>query len=166
MSESVGQKGSVKRASELLGVPVAGATQIENAGGVTRSMFDLRKAGLGLAGRVVGLGAQKVVDARQSSGDAASSDPIPVPRHAVLAVTSDAVHIIPASDAGRMKKGTQPLTIPLSEIADVTLDERNVATGFVIGLRSGKSLSAETKRIGANRHNIEVLRLLQSSITP
>lgn len=162
--DGVGPKGSVKRASGFLQVPVHGATQIESAGGVTKSMLDFRKAGLGPVAMLVGLGSQKAFDAARAQGDAEPGQPIGVPRHAVLAVTSDSLHIIAASDAGRIKKGAPTITIPLAAISAVLIEERKVATGFRVELTQGQYVVAETKRIGANRHNIDVLRLLQSRL--
>jgi hypothetical protein len=168
MSDTVGQKGSIKRASEFLGEPVDGATQIESQGGVVKSMTGVSVAGVGLgpagflAGFLLGLGAQKAYDARQGKAASEPGEPIPVPRHAVLAVSRTAVHVIPASDTGRMKKGSSTLSIPLAEVATVIIDERKVVTAFKILLTSGQFFTGETKRLGANKHNIEVLRLLEA----
>ncbi len=59
MPSAVGQKGAVKRSAAFLGEAVHGATQMESQGGVTKSMTSMSGAGLGLAGRLLGAGAQK-----------------------------------------------------------------------------------------------------------
>ncbi len=161
MTGSVGPKGSVKRASEFLGEPVDGATQIESQGGVLKSMTDPRGLLFGLAGRLLRLPGQ-AYDPGKALEETPPGEPLPVPRHAVLAVTPTALHVIPASDTGRMKKGASALSLPLADVVSVSIEEKKVVTDFTISLAGGQVVTAETKRVGANKHNIDVLRLLKS----
>lgn len=164
MSDAIGQRGSIKRAGEYLGEAVDGAIQIETRGGLLKTTA--RAGGLGLVGKLAVQGGMAARDAhRKRQQDAPSAEPMQIPRWAVLAVTSSTLHIVTASDTGRMKRDAASIAIPFLEIADVVIDEKRVITNFEVQIRSGQVLQAETKRLGVNRHNTEVLRLLQARVT-
>ena len=162
MESPVGQKGAVKRAVAFLGEPVDGATQVESAGGVTSTIVTgaALGGGAGLA-RLLGRRLDKAQSAKDQRESEAGTQLLAVPRHALLAVTATYVHFLPASDIGRIPKDAVPTSVPLSEVARVDVEERKITTSFRLTLTSGAVLAGETKRIGANRHNLEVLRLLQ-----
>lgn len=79
-----------------------------------------------------------------------------VPGRGYVALTVDALHVVPAGALGRPRRGVAAFSVPLTEVMGVTVQEVGGSATFEVALRNGHHLVGTTNR--AHRHP-EVLLL-------
>lgn len=78
------------------------------------------------------------------------------PERGYVALTVDALHVVPAGPLGRPRRGRAAFSVPLTEVVGVHVQELGTDATFQVHLRTGRTLSGTTTR--THRHP-EVLLL-------
>ena len=136
------------RMAKHVGEPIEGAAPITAPGG----------AAMQIGGGVGGLAGAAVAGVAGSRG--AASD-IPVGRFAWLGVGPQQLVITKASLMGK-PTGDPLARIPFADVTQMSLTEGKITMRVDLDLRDGRHVAFETKRLGPNKPNVEVLELLQS----
>jgi len=78
------------------------------------------------------------------------------PGRGYVALTVDALHVVPAGPLGRPRRGVAAFSVPLTDIVGVSVQELGSEATFEVALRTGHTLTGTTTR--THRHP-EVLLL-------
>jgi hypothetical protein len=140
------------RMSKHLGTQVDGACGIAKPGS---TMTGALSAGVGGA-----VGAAAAAAASSRGGSAPAGD-VAVKGNSILALEPDCFDLVGIDLLLGRPKGEPYAKIPYADVATLTLTDGKITTRVDVALTDGRAFAFESKRLGANKSNTEVLALLR-----
>lgn len=132
-----------------------GACFFQPAGEVVSTMLKHQ-----LYGPLLSKGATALQD-RRAGAEPSEGAALPLPRTFLLAATRDALHVLATNGSMKVDAKAGSVSYDWTGMAGATYDERKLTLRLRIDLVDGRWLEADTKRIGANRKNIDVCKLIE-----
>jgi hypothetical protein len=133
-------------------------TQVDGACGIAKPGSTMTGAlTVGVGGAV---GAAAAAAAGSRGGPAPAGD-IAVTRNSILALEPDCFDLVGIDALLGRPKGEPYAKVPYADVAEVALSEGKITTRVDVALTDGRTFAFESKRLGANKPNREVLELLR-----
>jgi hypothetical protein len=133
-------------------------TQVDAACGIAKpgsTMTGALSAGVGGA-----VGAAAAAAAGKRGGPAPAGE-VAVKGNSILALEPECFDLVGIDALMGKPKGPPYAQIPYAEVAELALNEGKITTRVDVALNDGRTFSFESKRLGANKPNTEVLALLR-----
>jgi hypothetical protein len=105
------------------------------------------------------VGAAAAAAATNRSGPAGG--PIAVTKNSILALEPDSFALVGIDLLLGRPKGEPYAKVPYTDVAALALSEGKITTRVDVTLNDGQAFAFESKRLGANKPNTEVLALLR-----
>jgi hypothetical protein len=133
-------------------------TQVDGACGIAKPGSTMNGALTVGVGGAVGAAASVAVASRKGS---APDGDIAVKRNSILAVEPDCFDLVGIDNLLGRPKGEPFARVPYADVAALTLTEGKITTRVDVALTDGRAFAFESKRLGQNKPNREVLELLR-----
>jgi hypothetical protein len=147
--------GKAKYAEKMakhLGTPVDAACGVAKPGSTMAGAMTI-----GVGGAV---GAVAATAASSRAGGAVGSD-IAITKNCILALEPESFDFVGIDLLLGRPKGEPFAHVAYADVAEVTLTKAKITMRVDVALNDGRAFSFESKRMGQNKPNLEVLELLQ-----